>query len=54
MIVKLLTEHHLECLSFKGGCSLSLESTHVKIPHCWNLMNWLKYNVETVQTIMDH
>ena len=34
MIVKLLTEHHLECLSFKGGCRGSSESTHVKMPHC--------------------
>ena len=29
MIVKLLTEHHLEFLSLKGGCSGSAESTHV-------------------------
>ena len=35
MIVKLLTEHHLECLSLKGGCRGSSESTHVKISHCW-------------------
>ena len=35
MIVKLLTEHHLECQSLKGGCRGSSESTHVKIPHCW-------------------
>ena len=37
MIVKLLTEHHLEVLSLKGGCrgSGSSESTHVKMPHCW-------------------
>ena len=35
MIVKLLTEHHLEFLSFKGGCRGSSESTHVKMPHCW-------------------
>ena len=34
MIVKLLTEHHLEFLSFKGGCSGSSESTPVKMPHC--------------------
>ena len=36
MIVKLLTEHHLEFLSLKGGCRGSSESTHVKIrlsPH---------------------
>ena len=35
MIVKLLTEHHLEFLSFKGGCRGSSESTHVKISNCW-------------------
>ena len=35
MIVKLLTEHHLEFLSLKGGCTGSSESTLVKIPHCW-------------------
>ena len=35
MIVKLLTEHHLECLSLNGGCRVSSESTHVKMPHCW-------------------
>ena len=38
MIVKLLTEHHLQFLSLKGGCSGSSESTHVKMRHCWNLM----------------
>ena len=35
MIVKLLTEHHLELLSLKGGCPGASESTLVKIPHCW-------------------
>ena len=35
MIVKLLTAHHLEYLSLKGGCRGSSQSTHVKIPHCW-------------------
>ena len=35
MIVKLLTEHHLEFLSFTGGCRGSSESSHVKMPHCW-------------------
>ena len=34
MIVKLLTEHHLEFLSLKGGCRGSYESTHIKMPHC--------------------
>ena len=38
MIVKLLTEHHLEFLSLKGGCRGSSESTHVKMP---NIMHWL-------------
>ena len=32
MSVKLLTEHHLEFQSLKGGCSGSSESTHVKMP----------------------
>ena len=35
MNMKLLTEHHLEFLSLKGGCTCSSESTHVKMPHCW-------------------
>ena len=35
MSVKLLTEHHLEFLSLKGGCIGSSESTLVKMPHCW-------------------
>ena len=33
MIVKLLTEHHLEFLSLTGGCIGLSESTHVKMPH---------------------
>ena len=35
MIVKLLTEHHLEFVSLKGGYRCSSGSTHVKMPHCW-------------------
>ena len=35
MSVKLLTEHHLEFLSSKGGCTGSSESTQVKMPHWW-------------------
>ena len=35
MTVKLLTEHHLEFLSLKGGRTSSSESTHVKVPNCW-------------------
>ena len=35
MIIKLLTEQHLEFLSLKGGCTCSTKSTLVKVPHCW-------------------
>ena len=35
MLVKLLTEHHLEFLSLKGGCRGSSESTLVKMSNCW-------------------
>ena len=35
MIVKLLTEYHLELLSLKGGCRGSSESTFVKMSNCW-------------------
>ena len=35
MTVKLLTEHHLEFLSLKGGYTGSSESTLVKMTHCW-------------------
>ena len=52
MCIKLPTEHHLEFLSLKVGCTGSSESTHAKIPHCkksrvtaqmWNWMvSWKK------------
>ena len=35
MIVKLLTEHHLEFLSLKEGCGGYSESTLVKMSNCW-------------------
>ena len=35
MFVKLLTEHHLEFLSLKGGCRGLSESTLVKMSNCW-------------------
>ena len=34
MGVKLLTEHRLEFVSLKGGCTGSSESTLVRMPHC--------------------
>ena len=49
MIVKLLTEHHLEFLSLKGGCRGSSDSTLVKMPHCWKshvLANLLVKNLK--------
>ena len=35
MIVKLLTEHHLEFLSLRGGCRGLSVSTLVKMSNCW-------------------
>ena len=35
MTVKLLSEHHLEFLSLKGGGRGSSESTLVKMSNCW-------------------
>ena len=35
MIVKLLTEHHLEFLSLKAGCRGWSETTLVKMSNCW-------------------
>ena len=52
--VKLQTEHHLEFLSLKGGCTGSSESTLVKMTHCWeshvvahmfDINYWLLYHV---------
>ena len=34
MSVKLLTEHRLEFVSVKGGCTGLSESTLVNMPHC--------------------
>ena len=35
MIVKRLTERHLEFLSLNGGCTGLSESTLVKMSNCW-------------------
>ena len=34
-VIELLTEHHLDFVSLKGGCTGSSKSTLVKMPHCW-------------------
>ena len=46
MTVKLLTEHHLEFLSLKGGCRGSSEFTHVKMSYC------LKSHALALMTLM--
>ena len=43
MIVKLLTEHHFEFLSLKGGCRGSSESSLVKMSNCWKSHATAKY-----------
>ena len=35
MSIKLLTEHHLESLSLKGGYTSLSVSTFVEMRHCW-------------------
>ena len=35
MSVKLLTEHNLEFLRLKGGCTGLSKSIRVKMPYCW-------------------
>ena len=47
MNVYLLTEHHLEFLSLKGGCRGSSESTLAKMSNCWKShaaaqVSWLR------------
>ena len=57
MIVKLLTERHLEFLSLKGGCTGSSESTLVKMSNCWKshalaqMINCQKFNFLPFSTI---
>ena len=48
MIVKLLTEHHLESLSLKAGCRGSSEPTHVKYQIVGNLTPRLNYYSNTL------
>ena len=56
MIVKLLTEHHLEFLCLKGGCRGSSKSTHVKMPQCWksHALAQIEFkNIGSVQQVND-
>ena len=65
MNVKLLTEHHLDFLSLKGGCTGLSESTPVKKPHCrksyvaaqlytWYFKNFIKEKEEEDRENDDH
>ena len=54
MLVKLLTENHLEFLSLKGGCRGSSESTLVKMPHCWKShVTAQMYSLSDLNMILD-
>ena len=59
MIVKLLTEHHLEFLSLKGGCRGSSESTLVKMSKllkisCRGSLIVSEYDFEAHLPILSH
>ena len=56
IIVKLLTEHHLEFLSLKEGWRGSSESTHVKKTHCWksHALAQYKLHIGDVQMIQKY
>ena len=43
MILRLLTDYHLEFLSLREGCTGSSESTLVKMPHSLDYMSRLNY-----------
>ena len=49
MIVKLLTEHHLEFLSLTEGCTGSSESTLVKMSNCWKSHAAAQYKYKLVK-----
>ena len=58
MIVKLLTEHHLEFLSLKGGCTDSSGCSLVKMPQFWKshvtaqIMNYLLLSEFTTMALI--
>ena len=53
MIVKLLTEHHLEFLSLKEGYRGSSEATLVKIPYCWKSHASAQMLTQALQRLID-
>ena len=54
MNVKQLTEHLLEFLSLKGGCTGSSESTLVKMPHCWKSHVTAHFRITVFNLISTH
>ena len=50
MSVKLLTEHHFEFLSLKGGCRGLSESTHVKMAHCFEISCTGSFTISAVRS----
>ena len=50
--VKLLTDHRLEFLSIKVGCTGSSESTLVKMPHC--LKSYVAAKIMEVEETQAH
>ena len=54
MTVELLTEHNLEFLSLKGGCTGSSESTLVKMPHCWKSHDTALISVRIAVSVCSH
>ena len=54
MIVKQLTEHHLELLSLKGGCRGSSESTLVKMSNCWKSHALAHISYSNLGTFNEH
>ena len=51
MTVKLLTEHNLEFLSLKGGCTGLSESKFAKMQHCWKSCVPAQMEDKTVDTV---
>ena len=49
MIVKLLSEHHIEFLSLTGGCRGLSESTFVIMSNCWksHAATQMLFNIHT-------
>ena len=59
MTVNLLTEHHLEFLSLKEGCTCSSESTLVKMPHYWKShvgaqLCWIELKLDLRESLWQH